>query len=129
MDEHTVPYHNKLHAADVTQLVHSLLVDIELGLFFPTLSRLALLLSAVVHDMGHDGRNNAFHVNRQDDFALTYNDQSVLENHHIASAFKIMWGDPDAAILAGLVREQVVRMRKEMIDEVLGTDMAYHFDK
>ena len=38
---------------------------------------LALLLAAIVHDMGHDGFTNAFHKNRLTRRALSHNDQSI----------------------------------------------------
>lgn len=126
--EDKTPYHNNLHAADVTQSVHVLLGNIGFGVYFTRLNTFALLLGAIVHDMGHDGRNNAFHVKVQDDLALTYNDQSVLENYHVSLAFKLM-SEPGANVLAGLTKEQHVLVRKEMIDSVLGTDMAHHFSK
>lgn len=123
----SAPYHNSMHAADVTQLVHSMLGDIGFGECFDSLNCLTLVLGAVVHDMGHDGRNNQFHVNAQDELALTYNDRSVLENFHISQAFRLLACDQDADILSDLGPEMVVRARKEMIEVVLATDMAQHF--
>merc|ERR1712232_1367778 len=79
--------------------------------------------------MGHDGRTNAFHVNVQDSLALTYNDQSVLENFHISSAFKLLSTNADANLLGRLSTEQFQRIRFEMIKCVLATDMAHHFAK
>lgn len=37
--------------------------------------------------------------------ALIYNDRSVLENHHISSAFRVMQRD-DCNVLANLSREE-----------------------
>mmetsp|Transcript_83377 Transcript_83377/g.231402 ORF Transcript_83377/g.231402 Transcript_83377/m.231402 type:complete len:512 (-) Transcript_83377:70-1605(-) len=122
-----IPYHNNLHAADVTQCVYALLANVGFAVFFDPLSTLALVLSAIIHDMGHDGRNNTFHINVHDPLALTYNDQSVLENFHVSQAFKMLLGDPDMNMLSELPKEKLARARKEMIDDVLGTDMAHHF--
>lgn len=126
-DEQSTPYHNGVHAADVTHAVCTLLRRFDFAAYFEPLSALALTLSAIVHDLGHDGRSNPFHVNMRDDLALTYNDRSVLENYHVSRAFKILSGDPEANLLAALDTEQFVRVRKDMIDAVLGTDMAHHF--
>jgi len=120
-------YHNSTHAADVTQLVHSMLGSVGFGACFDSLNAFTLVLGAIVHDMGHDGRNNQFHINAQDELALTYNDRSVLENFHIAQAFRLLKGNADADILSDLCPETLVRVRKEMIEVVLGTDMAQHF--
>ncbi|CAM9331031.1 unnamed protein product, partial [Heterosigma akashiwo] len=48
---------------------------------------LALLLAAAFHDYRHPGLNNACLVAARAPLALTYNDQSVLENFHAAQAF------------------------------------------
>lgn len=41
-------------------------------------------MAALSHDVDHPGLNNGFLVNTLDEMALLYNDQSVLENHHVA---------------------------------------------
>jgi 3'5'-cyclic nucleotide phosphodiesterase len=58
----------------------------------------SLLLAAVMHDYRHPGVNNNYLVKRQDPLAITYNDQSVLENFHASESFKVML-DPKFAIL------------------------------
>jgi len=122
-----VPYHNSRHAADVTQGVHVLLRGLGFSQFFEPLAAMALVLSALVHDMGHDGKNNLFHINVQDEFALTYNDRSVLENYHVSQAFKLLSKHPDANLLDVLDKERLAVIRKDIIDNVLTTDMSLHF--
>jgi len=124
-----IPYHNSMHAADVTQSVHALLGDVGFSAYLDPLSCLTLVLGAVIHDMGHDGRSNVFHVNAGDQLALTYNDTSVLENYHASLAFKLLAEEPEANLLSGFEREQFARLRKQMVDAVLSTDMAQHFNK
>mmetsp|Transcript_8873 Transcript_8873/g.21201 ORF Transcript_8873/g.21201 Transcript_8873/m.21201 type:complete len:535 (-) Transcript_8873:51-1655(-) len=123
----SVLYHNNVHAADVTQCVHALLVQFGFAAFFDKLSILALLLGAAVHDMGHDGKTNSYHVNVGDEIALTYNDNSVLENMHISETFKLMNSDPATNIFEGFKHDHRTRLRKEMVEVVLGTDMSSHF--
>mmetsp|Transcript_50869 Transcript_50869/g.147680 ORF Transcript_50869/g.147680 Transcript_50869/m.147680 type:complete len:488 (+) Transcript_50869:158-1621(+) len=127
--EQAIPYHNNVHAADVTQSVHALLCDIGLSACLDPFSCFTLLLSAAIHDMGHDGRNNSFHTSMQDDLALTYNDCSILENYHASQAFRLLSGEPEANLLSSLGRERLACARKQMIEAVLGTDMAHHFSK
>ena len=62
-----------------------------------------------------------------DPLATIYNDISVLENHHAATAFKIMMTE-DSAILANLTNSQFTYMRKMVIEMILKTDQAGHFD-
>lgn len=50
----------------------------------------AVLIGGAVHDHEHPGFNNIYLVETSDEIAIRYNDQSVLENHHIASSFKLM---------------------------------------
>jgi hypothetical protein len=84
-----VPYHNCLHGADVLQGLNSLMNDSTLkDALTPTL-KFAALTAAVVHDIGHPGRNNKFLIDTSHEIALRYNDRSVLENMHIANALKI----------------------------------------
>jgi hypothetical protein len=44
----------------------------------------SFLLAAMVHDLGHPGMNNAFLINSSDKIAVRYNDNSILENYHVA---------------------------------------------
>jgi len=46
-----------------------------------------------------------------------YNDESVLENHHLAVAFKLLQSD-DMDIFATLSRKQRQTLRKMVIDMV-----------
>ena len=54
-----------------------------------------------------------------------YNDESVLENHHLAVAFKLLQL-PECDILASLSSKQRASVRKMVIDMVLATDMSKH---
>lgn len=86
---------------------------------------LAFIFSAIIHDFKHPGQTNAFHVNKQTEFALLYNDISVLENMHIAETFKIL-NKTDCDIFENLSKEERKIVRKRIIDMVLATDMSLH---
>jgi hypothetical protein len=49
----------------------------------------ASLIAAIIHDVDHPGRTNAFLCNSRHELALLYNDTAVLENHHVAKTFKL----------------------------------------
>eukprot|EP00929_Paragymnodinium_shiwhaense_P086037 TRINITY_DN46508_c0_g1_i1.p1 TRINITY_DN46508_c0_g1~~TRINITY_DN46508_c0_g1_i1.p1 ORF type:complete len:555 (+),score=132.51 TRINITY_DN46508_c0_g1_i1:142-1806(+) len=127
--EKKTPYHNNLHAADVTQTLWAMLSELGVKRFLDPMDTVVTLLSAIVHDMGHDGRTNAYHVNVQDKLAIRYNDKSVLENYHVSSGFKLLLVNKSTSILQGLPKDQLVIFRREVIDMVLGTDMVQHFAK
>lgn len=127
MVEKTNPYHNNIHAADVTQTVHAMLAGLGVRAFFDPMDTMVMILGAIIHDLGHDGKNNAFHISVRDDLALTYNDRSVLENYHVSQSFKLLIDKPSTNILQGLTRDQLSVARRELIDMVLSTDMTHHF--
>merc|ERR1712038_571803 len=54
-----------------------------------------------------------------------YNDESVLENHHLAVAFKLLQ-NKDLDFLVNLNKKQRQTFRKMVIDMVLATDMSKH---
>ena len=89
---------------------------------------MALLLAAAIHDFDHPGYTNSFLVARGDPLAILYNDRSVLENHHVASAWKLMISDKRHQFLNGLDSALLTKIRLRTIDLVLSTDLTKHFD-
>ncbi|CAG9785149.1 unnamed protein product [Diatraea saccharalis] len=128
LEEHYVrdnPFHNSLHAADVTQSTHVLLNTPALDAVFTPLEVCAALFAACVHDVDHPGLTNQFLVNSSSELALMYNDESVLENHHLAVAFKLLQNE-GCDIFINLHKKQRQTLRKMVIDMVLSTDMSKH---
>ncbi|XP_077326350.1 3',5'-cyclic-AMP phosphodiesterase 4A isoform X2 [Lithobates pipiens] len=120
-----VAYHNSLHAADVTQSTHVLLSTPALDAVFTDLEILAALFAAAIHDVDHPGVSNQFLINTNSELALMYNDESVLENHHLAVGFKLLQ-EENCDIFQNLPKRQRQTMRKMVIDMVLATDMSKH---
>ncbi|KAM5170926.1 3',5'-cyclic-AMP phosphodiesterase 4A [Mantella aurantiaca] len=120
-----VAYHNSLHAADVTQSTHVLLATPALDAVFTDLEILAALFAAAIHDVDHPGVSNQFLINTNSELALMYNDESVLENHHLAVGFKLLQ-EENCDIFQNLSKRQRQTMRKMVIDMVLATDMSKH---
>ena len=52
-----------------------------------------MYVGAAAHDYDHPGVNNPFLINTRSELAITYNDKSPLENHHVSSAFFILKED------------------------------------
>jgi len=136
-----VLYHNFRHVVDVLQALFFSLVQIGL---LPSCSdnttnasstkplapiakhlvpfdALVLLVSAVGHDVGHPGVNNAFLVTLKAPLAQLYNDKSVLEAFHCAAYSQILrrhWKtvfDDES-------------FRRMLINTILATDMGIHPD-
>jgi hypothetical protein len=119
------PYHNNTHGADVMQSVHHFLCHTTLGSLLTWLEITAVLLAAAVHDVGHPGVSNAFQINSRSKHAIRYNDISVLENFHAATAFKVMQQER-CEILASYSREEHAAVRRIMVNTILATDLAKH---
>ncbi|XP_011495898.1 PREDICTED: cAMP-specific 3',5'-cyclic phosphodiesterase isoform X2 [Ceratosolen solmsi marchali] len=128
LEDHYVkdnPFHNSLHAADVTQSTHTLLNTPALESVFTPLEITAALFAASIHDVDHPGLTNQFLINSSSELALMYNDESVLENHHLAVAFKLLQNE-DCDIFKNCSKKQRQTLRKMVIDMVLSTDMSKH---
>lgn len=123
-----VSYHNKTHAADVTQTSYYFLTYCDLYNIgqVTDMEAAVLLISSMVHDTDHPGVTNLYLVATRDRLALRYNDKSVLENHHIACAFNTMLKSKDTCIYENFSNEQFKQYREYMIDLVLATDNANH---
>ncbi|KAH7718883.1 Protein PDE-4 d [Aphelenchoides avenae] len=119
------PYHNQIHGADVAQSIHVLVSSPALQGVFSDLEVLAAIFSAAIHDVDHPGFTNQYLINSSSELAIMYNDESVLEQHHLAVAFKLLQ-DPSCDFLVGLTKKQRQAFRKIVIAMVLATDMSKH---
>ena len=87
---------------------------------------LSCLISACLHDYEHPGVNNIFLVNMCDEKAIRHNDVSVLENHHIAASFDLMFSE-DRNWAGSFSNVDFKKIRHMIIQTVLSTDMTKHF--
>uniref|UniRef100_A0A4X2LQ25 Phosphodiesterase n=1 Tax=Vombatus ursinus TaxID=29139 RepID=A0A4X2LQ25_VOMUR len=60
------PYHNLIHAADVTQTVHYILLHTGIMHWLNELEILAMVFAAAIHDYEHTGTTNNFHIQTRD---------------------------------------------------------------
>ncbi|CAK9302778.1 unnamed protein product [Gordionus sp. m RMFG-2023] len=121
----SIPYHNRIHATDVTQSTHILLSSSAFKNIFNDLEIFAIIIASAIHDVDHPGYTNQFLINSCSDLAIIYNDEAVLENHHLAIAFKILQ-EPKCDIFVNLNTKKKSILRKLIIDLVLATDMSKH---
>lgn len=135
-----VNYHNFRHVIDVMQAIFYFLVQLGTLPPYPTsrstgmrtavspiaallkpFDALTLLITAIGHDVGHPGVNNAFLVALNAPLAQLYNDRSVLEAFHCAAYSQILRRYWKTAF-------EDVSMRGLMINSILATDMSLHFN-
>lgn len=134
-----VPYHNFRHVIDVLQACFIFLIklgripaypdsEIEVLPHPSTLAEtirpydaLTLLITAIGHDVGHPGVNNAFLTSLNAPLAQLYNDRSVLESFHCAAYSQILRCHWPSAYRSA-------EMRQLMISTILATDMGLHFE-
>ncbi|XP_063778634.1 dual specificity calcium/calmodulin-dependent 3',5'-cyclic nucleotide phosphodiesterase 1C isoform X3 [Pseudophryne corroboree] len=127
--KHKNPYHNLVHAADVTQTVHYFLFKSGLAHWLTELEIFAMIFAAAVHDYEHTGTTNNFHIQTRSDPAILYNDRSVLENHHVSAAYRLLQDDEEMNILYNLSKDDWREFRALVIEMVLATDMSCHFQQ
>lgn len=136
-----VNYHNFHHVVDVMQAIFYFLIQLGTLPPFPAtlvqssvnrqsspiaallkpFDALTLLITAIGHDVGHPGVNNAFLVALNAPLAQLYNDKSVLEAFHCAAYSQILRRYWKAAF-------EDIPMRGLMINSILATDMGMHFN-
>lgn len=120
-------YHNDLHAADVMQTLYTMLIkgNLKAKMKLDDLSKFAIIIGALGHDLKHPGQNNMFHITTRSKIAIRYNDKSVLENYHIANIFKIAKEDK-YNIFKPFRPEEYRIMRRRIVEGILATDMKKH---
>ncbi|XP_047737518.1 uncharacterized protein LOC108678015 isoform X2 [Hyalella azteca] len=117
----TNPYHNALHAADVTQAMHCYLQEEVIRQHMTPLETLAALLAAVCHDLDHPGVNQPFLIATDNHLAALYKNLSVLENHHWRCAMGCLW---ESGLLDGWALEDVDQLQDQIRSLILATDIT-----
>ena len=64
-------------------------------------------------------------INIQDEMSILYNDQRVLENHHLAKAWELLL-KPENNFLKNFDKKEFLKIRKLIIELVLATDLSQH---
>eukprot|EP00483_Globobulimina_turgida_P008042 UN08058 len=120
-----VPYHNKIHAADVTHTMMHFCMTSTFKTNMTELDKLCCFIAAICHDVAHTGQTNNYHINSTSILALRYNDRSILENFHLAITFQLLI-DPKNNFLENLTKTECKYVRQTVIEMVLATDLFYH---
>jgi len=119
-----VKFHNAYHALNVFH-ASKMIINKTKNVLSP-LKTFSTLVAAICHDVDHPGFTNHFLIDSSDELALIYNDVSVLENHHVATTFRVL-RDEACDIIANLTIKEKRAFRGIVIKAILATDMAHHF--
>ncbi|KAK9866452.1 hypothetical protein WJX84_006164 [Apatococcus fuscideae] len=121
------PYHNRVHAASVFHMMHLLIHNglIQQGVL-DGITMLGCYLAAICHDYDHSGFNNDHLIKTKSPLAITYNDVSPNENHHVAGAYTLLLSSPDYYFSKDMALEDRNILRAAIIELILATDMKKH---
>ena len=120
-------FHNSAHILDSLQGLHFMLKVGNIKKYLKKQDQLAVVTACLIHDFEHPGYSNQFVVRTKHPLAIRYSDQSVLENHHLAAAFQILYCMPKCNFIENLALEYQKEVRRVIIDGVLNTDISKHF--
>ncbi|XP_056155337.1 high affinity cAMP-specific 3',5'-cyclic phosphodiesterase 7A isoform X3 [Lampris incognitus] len=115
------PYHNAVHAADVTQAMYCYLQEPTLSKSLTSCDILLGLLAAATHDLDHPGVNQAFLIKTDHYLATLYRNTSVLENHHWKSAVGLL---RETGLFSHLPAEDSLNMERQLGSLILATDIS-----
>lgn len=77
------PYHNSVHAADVTQAMHCFIEEERIGPHLTPMEKMCAILAAVCHDVDHPGVNQNFLIATCSHLASLYNVSQVVRSRLI----------------------------------------------
>ncbi|XP_010732543.1 high affinity 3',5'-cyclic-AMP phosphodiesterase 7A isoform X3 [Larimichthys crocea] len=115
------PYHNAVHAADVTQAMYCYMREPMLAKSLTSCDILLGLLAAATHDLDHPGVNQPFLIKTDHYLATLYRNTSVLENHHWKSAVGLL---RETGLFSHMPAEDSLNMERELGSLILATDIS-----
>ncbi|XP_060979379.1 high affinity cAMP-specific 3',5'-cyclic phosphodiesterase 7A isoform X3 [Dama dama] len=115
------PYHNAVHAADVTQAMHCYLKEPKLANSVTPWDVLLSLIAAATHDLDHPGVNQPFLIKTNHYLATLYKNTSVLENHHWRSAVGLL---RESGLFSHMPLESRQQMEAQIGTLILATDIS-----
>eukprot|EP00906_Rhabdomonas_costata_P016169 RCo023205 len=122
------PYHNFYHACDVTQMMAVYLATLRPAKIFSEVEELALLVTCLLHDVGHRGLTNQYQLKRRTPLGILCSVSgltSVMEHYHCAVAASIL-SDPLTNPFHSLTQSQAAWAHEILFRCIMATDMARH---
>lgn len=122
-----VPYHNWIHACDVTQYLSYEISTAHLDKVYTKLELFSLLVAATGHDANHNGFNNVYNEKAQTPLGILFKEHSVMETHHCTKLIGILTNE-NFNLMHSLNKNDTNKMWTIIIRLILATDMAFHFN-
>jgi hypothetical protein len=119
-------YHNFYHAVNVMHMTYLLLQKLNLSNKLTENFKIAILIAALCHDVGHPGNNNKYEVNSGSQLAIEYNYTSVLENYHCKLTLELIKKyNLDVSITN---KKDEHQFRQIIVSAIMATDFSKHCD-
>lgn len=115
------PYHNAVHAADVTQAMYCYLKEPKLAEQLSPLDVFLGLMAAAAHDVDHPGVNQPFLIKTRHHLASLYQNTSVLESHHWRSTVGML---RESGLMSHLPADVTQDMEQQLGSLILATDIS-----
>ncbi|GIY62484.1 cAMP-specific 3',5'-cyclic phosphodiesterase 7B [Caerostris extrusa] len=115
------PYHNSVHAADVTQAMHCFLQEHKFANNLTPLEAMSSVIAAVAHDLDHPGVTQGFLVATSNHLVNLYHNSSVLENHHWRTAISCL---SESGIFNHLDKDDWHEIQVQIKSLILATDIT-----
>ncbi|XP_068198749.1 3',5'-cyclic-AMP phosphodiesterase 7B-like isoform X2 [Antennarius striatus] len=115
------PYHNAVHAADVTQAMYCYLKETRLVEHLRPLDLFLGLMAAAAHDVDHPGVNQPFLIKTRHHLASLYQNTSVLESHHWRSTVGML---RESGLLSHLPPDMSQEIEQQLGSLILATDIS-----
>jgi 3'5'-cyclic nucleotide phosphodiesterase len=98
------------------------------GITTAPLTKLAIVFSALIHDLDHPGVSNAQLINESNKLAMTYNGKSVAEQNSIDMAWSLLLKPRFDELRSYMfaTEKEMAQFRQIVVNAVLSTDL---FDK
>ncbi|PWA27606.1 hypothetical protein CCH79_00000047 [Gambusia affinis] len=114
------PYHNAVHAADVTQAMYCYIKETKLAEQLTPLDVFLGLMAAAAHDVDHPGVNQPFLIKTRHHLASLYQNTSVLERHHWRSTVGML---RESGLLSHLPADMSQDIEQQLGSLILATDI------
>ena len=122
-----VVYHNWAHAFSVTHAMFLLIHRSSLQTELPEMTKLALLMSCICHDLDHRGTNNDFQKISDSPLAQLYG-TSTMEHHHFDQSLMLLMSEGNN-FLANIPVEDFSTIVSLLEHCILSTDLALYMKK